>query len=109
MSAALETLGDVWDVEDILETPGPKKFQLSAQHANERDRRLALVEYYLQTHPRASWEHFAGPCLYYGKESALQELKKRVQPDEGMEIFIAGTCSHASCDWYFHVTVSQCD
>ena len=79
--AALETVGVV---EDILETPDPKKSQLKAQHANVRDRRVALVKYYLQTHPRASWEHLAGMCLWAEEESALSEMKKRVQPSEGI-------------------------
>ena len=98
VSAALETVKDVERVEYILETPHPKRSQPGAQHANERDQRAALAEYYLQTHPLASWEHLAGKCLFEEEEYALQEMKKGLQPDEGMEIYIVGTCSHADCD-----------
>ena len=88
MSAALETVKILLVLESILEIPRPKRSQLRAQHANERDQRVAMVEYYLQTHPLASWEHLAGECLGLEEESALQEVKKGVQPSEGMEICI---------------------
>ena len=86
-AAALETMKSVWRVENIFETLYPQKSQRRAQHTSERaDQKMALVADYLHTHPHASWEHLAGVCLYENEQSALQEIKKMVQPSEGMEI-----------------------
>ena len=72
------------NVRWILETPDPKWEELRRQHPDHSQLRTALVEYYLKTHPQASWGHIAGECLYRGKDSALQAAKEWIKHDKGM-------------------------
>ena len=80
----------MYDVRRILGTPDPKWVELRVQHRDDSQLRTALVEYYLKTHPRASWGHIAGECLYYGKDSALQAAKEWIKHDKGMGVCMDG-------------------
>ena len=62
---------------DIFHTPWMK---LRKQDPDDSQCR---IEYYLQTHPCASWSHVAGGCLRKEEDSALQAAKEWLKPDKG--------------------------
>ena len=93
MLAALESVDNVYTVENILEIPHPKCVELRGRHGEgTAAHRTALVEYFLHTHPLASWGKVGGGCLYYEEDAALQVVKGNITPDEGEGVCIAGIC-----------------
>ena len=79
--AALESVSDR-DVKFIFETPDTKW----------RRNRTAVVDYYLSTSPKASWERLAGRCLYLSQKSPARAIiEGRPKPEEGMEIYRVGS------------------
>ena len=45
-----------------------------------------LVNYFLQTHPYASWEWLGGKLLYLEQDKSVQYVKSHIKPDEGMYV-----------------------
>ena len=48
----------------------------SSAYSSEEERRVAGVEYYLQTVPGASWGRVAGVLWFVGEQTALQAVRQ---------------------------------
>lgn len=96
--AALESVHDMSTVERILEIPDTKWDQLRRLNpeASPAYYKRALVDYYLHTSPKVTWEALAGRCLYYDQDSAVQAIiKNRPKPKEGTS-YVAIDCKKGS-------------
>ena len=76
-SAVLSCLETVEYMCGILELP----------HFLKRDEytREALVQFYLQISPYASWEHLACQLFMDDQTIELEKVKKRMKPDRGQK------------------------
>ena len=76
--AALRTVKDVEMFWLVLDVPLYKRHQLA--HSKKE-----TVNYFLQTHPYASWKWLGGRLLYWQRdENAVRHVKSHIKPDEGM-------------------------
>ena len=81
--AALSTVQDV-EMWLVLEVPENIVMKLRQQSGSNEVEREGLVNYFLQTHPYASWEWLGGKLLYWQHhENAVQHVKSHIKPDEG--------------------------
>ncbi len=85
-SSMLAVLGTD-DLDRILLTREVKKIELRKLHPDDSDYRTAVIEYYLQTSPYASWEHLGDRYLRV-MQSIFQAVNDRVKPDEGDYIIV---------------------
>ena len=68
----LERLGVPWSVmDDIMASPS---------HSTEEEKRIAGLQYYLQTLPGASWEMIAGSLWRMEEHTALEEVRQHLPP-----------------------------
>ena len=67
-------------VGSLFRVPHSKQHEISQQSSTEREKSLALGDYWVNTDPRASWEDLAG-VLYQqeGEERALAVMKQYLQ------------------------------
>ena len=66
-----------------LDVPGSKWEEISQQSSTEREKSLALGEYWVNTDPDASWEKLARALYYHGEHRALAVTKQYLQ-QQGM-------------------------
>ena len=82
--AALRTVHDAEILRLVLGVPGRFVMKLRQQLASSEEEREALVNYFLQTHPCASWESLGGELLYWQyAEDVVRQVKSHIKPDEG--------------------------
>ena len=89
--AALRTVQDEEMLRLVLEVPGNLMMKLRRQSASSEEEREGLVNYFLQTHPYASWEWLGGKLLQLQHdenvvrhdENAVRHVKSHIKPDEG--------------------------
>ena len=55
----------------------------SSAYSSEEERRVAGVEYYLQTVPGASWGRVAGMLWYRGEHTALEAVRQYLPHKHG--------------------------
>ena len=68
----LERLGVPYSVmDDIMASPS---------HSTEEEKRIAGLQYYLQTLPGASWETIAGELWFMEEHTALEEVRQHLPP-----------------------------
>ena len=68
----LGVLGVPWSVmDDIIASPS---------HSTEEEKRIAGIQYYLQTVPGASWEDIAGALWCMEEHTALEEVRQHLPP-----------------------------
>ena len=72
-------VGDWWMVGDWLNVPDSKLQEISQQSSTEREKSLALGDYWVNTDPRASWEKLAWALYKIGEERALGVAKQYLQ------------------------------
>ena len=72
----MSSVGEFWDggLLHCLGVPSSVRGQIraSSAYSNEEERRVAGVEYYLQTMPGAAWGRLAGILWFLGEHTALE-------------------------------------
>ena len=63
----------------MLGVPDSKRQEISQQSSTEREKSLALGDYWVNTDPRASWEKLAMVLYHLGEERALAVTKQYLQ------------------------------
>ena len=66
-------------VGDGLGVPRSKRQEIKQQSSTEREESLALVDYWVNTDPRASWEKLGMVLYQWGEERALAVTKQYLQ------------------------------
>ena len=84
----LQFLGVPWSVmDDIMASPS---------HSTEGDKRIAGLQYYIQTVPGAWWEEIAGVLWSMEEHTALEEVRQNLPSTcgEWLVIFLVWVCSN---------------
>ena len=76
-------VGNWWMVGYELGVPVSKLQEISQQSSTEREKCLALGDYWVNTDPGASWEGLATVLYRSGEERALAVMKQYLQ-QQGM-------------------------
>ena len=76
-------VGD-WEYVGSLFVPDSKQQEISQQSSTEREKSLAMGDYWVNTDPHASWEELAGRLYLCGEERALAVTKQYLQQQQGM-------------------------
>ena len=66
-------------VGSSLGVPRSKRQEISQQSSTEREKSLALGDYWVNTDPHASWEKLAWALYQWGEERALAVMKQYLQ------------------------------
>ena len=72
-------VGDWWMVGISLYVPYSKQQEIKQQSSTEREKSLALGDYWVNTDPDASWERLARVLYQEGEERALAVTKQYLQ------------------------------
>ena len=72
-------VGDWWSVGSGLRVPPSKRQEINQQSSTEREKSLALGDYWVNTDPDASWEKLAGVLYLRIEERALSVMKQYLQ------------------------------
>ena len=86
MENVREVMAEVgkWELVGIeLGVPPSKREEISQQSSTEREKSLALGDYWVNTDPDASWERLATKLYYSGEERAVAVMKQYLQ-QQGM-------------------------
>ena len=67
-----------------LDVPHSKWEEISQQSSTEREKCLALGDYWVNTDPDASWERLATVIYYWGEERAVAVAKQYLQQEQGV-------------------------
>ena len=62
-----------------LDVPSSKRQEIIQQSSTEREKSLALGDYWVNTDPNASWEKLARALYRYQEERALGVVKQYLQ------------------------------
>ena len=82
MENVREVMAEVgnWDMVGIwLGVPDSKREEISQQSSTEREKSLALGDYWVNTDPDASWEKLARVLYQEGEERAVGVMKQYLQ------------------------------
>ena len=71
----MEVLGVPWSVMD--------RIRANPSHTTEEVKRIAGLQYYLQTLPSASWEMIAGTLWYLEEHTVLEEVRQHLPSTYG--------------------------
>ncbi|CAI8040244.1 hypothetical protein GBAR_LOCUS22432, partial [Geodia barretti] len=73
---------DEWGLLEVLDVPYSvmDDIRASPSHPTEEEKRIAGLQYYLQTLPGASWEDIAGVLWFLEEHTALEEVRQHLQP-----------------------------
>ena len=74
-------VGDWWEVGMNLDVPDSKRKEISQQSSTEREKSLALGDYWVNTVPNASWEILARVLYRKGEEKAVAVMKQYLPQD----------------------------
>jgi len=77
-----DTLGYVMKIPRII------REDIQCNYPQDNNRREQLIKYYLQTHPRASWELLGGELLFNEEHSALEKVKVHIRHEQGKDKFM---------------------
>ena len=72
-------VGNWWQVEIILGVPDFKRQEIEQQSSTEREKSLAVGDYWVNTDPDASWEKLAMTLYQLGEKRALAVTKQYLQ------------------------------
>ena len=87
MENVREVMAEVrnWEVVgSVLSVPHPKQQEIKQQSSTEREKCLALGDYWVNTNPDASWEKLAWRLYRVGEERALAVAKQYLQQQQGV-------------------------
>ena len=82
MENVREVMAEVKDWEKVgsfLGVPPSKRREISQQSSTEREKSLALGDYWVNTDPDASWEGLAWALYQKGEEKAAAVVKQYLQ------------------------------
>ena len=82
MENVREVMAEVgnWDsVGGLLDVPHSKLLQISQQSSTEREKSLALGDYWVNTDPDASWERLATKLYQAGEHRAVAVTRQYLQ------------------------------
>ena len=79
-------VGDWWEVGHWLHVSDSKRQEIKQQSSIEREKSLALGDYWVNTDPHVSWERLAKVLYYCGQEKALAVTKQYLE--QGMCIVL---------------------
>ena len=82
MDNVREVMAEVgkWErVGDLLGVPRSKRQKIKQHSSTEREKYLALGDYWVNTDPDASWERLARKLYQWRKERALAVMKQYLQ------------------------------
>ena len=69
----MDEIKDLERVRDWLDVP-----KRMVDHLSEREKKHAVGNYYLQTHPDALWEHLTWALYYAEQYSAVEKAKQHL-------------------------------
>ena len=71
---------DEWGLLEMLDVPYSvmDDIRASLSHSTEEEKRIAGLQYYLQTSPGASWEDIAGILWFMEEHTALEEVRQHL-------------------------------
>ena len=75
-------VGEWWKVGRWLDVPTSKRQEIKQQSSTEREKSLALGDYWVNTDPDASWGKLARALYLEGEERALAVTKQYLQQGE---------------------------
>ena len=76
---------DGWGLLEGLDVPYSvmDDIRASPSHSTEEEKRIAGLQYYIQTVPGASWEKIAGLLWYLEEHTALEEVRQHLPSTYG--------------------------
>ena len=83
MREVMAEVGDWRSVGIGLGVPPSKRLEISQQSSTEREKSLALGDYWVNTDPNASWEKLAR-VLYQEREHRAVAVTKQYLQQQGM-------------------------
>ena len=85
MENVREVMAEVgnWESVGIWLVPDSKLLQIRQQSSTEREKCLALGDYWVNTHPYASWKRLARNLYHSGEERPVAAMKQYLQQDQG--------------------------
>ena len=84
MENVREVMAEVRDWKEVRWlVPESKQEQISQQSSTEREKNLALGDYWVNTDPNASWEKLAEMLCRRGEERAVAVVKQYLQQQQG--------------------------
>ena len=72
-------VGNWWNMGPSLGVPLSKRQEISQQSSTEREKSLALGDYWVNTAPKASWEYLAWVLYQEREKRALAVTKQYLQ------------------------------
>ena len=96
MENVREVMADVRNWPEVgyeLGVPLSKRQEINQQSSTEREKSLALGDYWVNTAPYASWERLARELYWKGEERALA-MTKQYLLQQGMCVL---SCFYGSC------------
>ena len=88
VSLTVSTVRSFWHVNGLLyylDVPGSVRSKLSnsQSYSSEDEKRMAGLQYYLQTVPAASWGRIASVLWYMGEHKALETVRQHLPHKPG--------------------------
>ena len=85
---AVSTVTNLWGKSGLLSRlflPDSVMDQIRASpsYSSENERRMAALQYYLETLPRASWSKIAGALWFLEEHAALETVKQYLPQKHG--------------------------
>ena len=85
MENVREVMAEVVDWEKVRWlVPDSKRQEIKQQSSTEREKSLALGDYWVNTDPGASWEKLARALYCWGEERAVAVTKQYLQQEQGV-------------------------
>ena len=85
-------VGNWWWVWNALDVPHSKVLEIRQQSSTEREKSLALGDYWVNTAPVASWEKLAKVLYNKGEERAAAVAKQYLQQGMLYSVACYGSC-----------------
>ena len=82
-----EVMAQVGNWEKVggeLNVPRSKQLEIKQQSSTEREKSLALGDYWVNNDPDPSWKELARELYYSGEERALAVMKQYLQQQQGV-------------------------
>ena len=91
VTSSVQDWGSLGDYHDGLGVPDAVLDEISFNPANltEEDKMAAMLQYFLNNVPMASWQKVAGALYYWKEETALQAAKKFLTVPRGQSAVLS--------------------